>query len=198
LSFEPCLPIMIKNAIMKKVIAIVGMAGGGKSEVSRIFENHGYTRVRFGDVTDLEIKKRKLELCEASERSCRESLRQEHGMAAYAILNRPRIDAALVNSDVVADGLYSWEEYLSFKTYYGSKFYVVAVYSSPQSRYERLLRRTHRPLNNLEASSRDKSEIENLNKGGPIAMADFTILNESNLQDLHQQTDIILAWLEKI
>ena len=44
-------------------------------------------------------------------------LRKELGMAAYAILNRPRIDTALEKSNVVADGLYSWEEYLDFKNY---------------------------------------------------------------------------------
>ena len=59
------------------------------------------------------MKKRGLEICEASERFCRELLRKELGMAAYAILNQPRIDAALKTADVVADGLYSWEEYLS-------------------------------------------------------------------------------------
>jgi dephospho-CoA kinase len=183
---------------MRKVIAIVGMAGSGKSEVSRVLENHGYTRVRFGDITDIEIQKLDMELCEASERHCRELLRKEYGMAAYAILNQPRIDSALQNSNVVADGLYSWEEYLSFKAYYGRQFYVIAVYSSPQTRYNRLSRRSHRPLTNLEAGSRDKSEIENLNKGGPIAMADFTILNELGLPDLRQQTESILAKLEKV
>jgi dephospho-CoA kinase len=183
---------------MRKVVAIVGMAGSGKSEVSRIFENHGFIRVRFGDVTDDEMKKRNLEPCETSERYCREILRKEHGMAAYAILNQPRIDTALINADVVADGLYSWEEYLSFKSYYGNQFYVVAVYCSPQTRYSRLTGRADRPLKAEEASIRDKSEIENLNKGGPIAMADFTLVNESSLGRLKQQTETLITRLEKI
>jgi dephospho-CoA kinase len=182
---------------MRKVVAIVGMAGSGKSEVARVFEDHGYTRIRFGDITDGEMKKRGMEICEANERFCRELLRKELGMAAYAIKNQPRIDAALETADVVADGLYSWEEYLSFKTYYGEKFRVVAIYSSPKSRYTRLAKRSHRPLNFTEASSRDKAEIENLNKGGPISMADFTIVNESTVQDLRQQTEVILALLSK-
>ncbi len=40
-----------------KVVAIVGMAGAGKSEVARLFEVSGFIRVRFGDVTDEEIEK---------------------------------------------------------------------------------------------------------------------------------------------
>jgi dephospho-CoA kinase len=182
---------------MNKVIAIVGMAGSGKSEVARILEERGFTRVRFGDVTDLEIKKRGLTLNESNERFCREILRKELGMAAYAILNQPRIDTALQTSNVVADGLYSWEEYLSFKSYYGQNFFVIAVYSSPQTRFARLAYRKHRPLTALEAASRDKSEIENLNKGGPISMADFTVINESSLKDLRRQTEAILDKLNK-
>ena len=94
---------------MNKVVAIVGMAGSGKSEVARIFEDHGFLRVRFGDITDEEMKRRSLARNEANERYCRELLRKELGMAAYAILNQPRIDAALKKASVVADGLYSWK-----------------------------------------------------------------------------------------
>lgn len=183
---------------MRKVVAIVGMAGSGKSEAARVFEKHGFVRVRFGDITDEEIKKRNLVINEENERFCRELLRKEYGMAAYAGLNRPRIDAALKNNDVVADGLYSWEEYLSFKDYYGSRFCVLAVYSSPSTRYSRLSHRSYRPLTIVEAASRDQAEIENLNKGGPIAMADFTVFNEASIEDLRQQTESVLSRLKDI
>ena len=178
---------------MRKIVAIVGMAGSGKSEVAKVFQDAGFVRVRFGDITDEEMKKRSLERNEANERHCRELLRKEMGMAAYAILNRPRIDTALEKSDVVADGLYSWEEYLDYKKYYGDWFYVVAVCSPPRARYARLAARPERPLTAEEASSRDKSEIENLNKGGPIAMADYVIPNEHNLDYLLLQSRIVIA-----
>jgi dephospho-CoA kinase len=183
---------------MRKVVAIVGMAGSGKSEVARCFEKKGYVRVRFGDFTDIEIKKRKLPDGEASERYCRELLRKELGMAAYAILVRPAIDAALVKADVVADGLYSWEEYLSFKSYYADRFFVVAVYASPSCRYARLATRGVRPLTCEEAASRDKAEIENINKGGPIAMADYTLVNEQLLDQLKAQCGDVMDRLNKV
>ena len=173
------------------------MAGSGKSEAARVFENNGYLRVRFGDITDIEMKKRNMEVCEASERFCRETLRKEWGMAAYAILNQPRINAALEKANVVADGLYSWEEYLSFKSHYGSRFYVLAIYSSPKTRHARLAERKHRPLTPEEASSRDQGEIEYLNKGGPISLADFTIVNESTVEELRKQTENILEHLDQ-
>jgi dephospho-CoA kinase len=181
-----------------KVIAIVGMAGSGKSEAAKVFEEHGYLRVRFGDATDGEMKKRGLSICEANERLCREDLRRELGMAAYAIINRPRIDEALKSANVVADGLYSWEEYLSLKEYYGGRFAVLAVYASPTSRYNRLAARPVRPLNSAEAASRDRAEIENLNKGGPIVMADYTVTNEGDIEDLRRQTETLLLLFEKV
>jgi dephospho-CoA kinase len=183
---------------MRKVVAIVGMAGSGKSEVARVFEAKGYSRVRFGDITDIELKKNNLEINEANERQFRELIRKKYGMAAYAILNQPRIDECLKTTDVVADGLYSWEEYLSFKSYYPGSFFVVAVVSCPKTRYIRLGARSVRPLTVEEAVSRDKSEIENLNKGGPISMADYTIMNEANLEYLKLQTELVITKLNRL
>jgi dephospho-CoA kinase len=176
-----------------KVVAIVGMAGAGKSEVSRVFEDNGFIRVRFGDVTDEEIKKRGLELNENNERYIRELLRKEHGMSAYARLNLPRIDSALKHSDVVIDGLYSWEEYTFLKTYYGKDFYVVAVWASPPTRYAWLGSRLDRKLTPEEAAGRDWAEVENTNKGGPIAMADFALINESSLENLKKEVERIIS-----
>ena len=78
-----------------KIVSIVGMAGSGKSEVAKILERNGFLRIRFGDITDAEIRKRGLESNEANERYIREQLRKEHGMAAYAELSLPGIDLLL-------------------------------------------------------------------------------------------------------
>lgn len=180
-----------------KVVSIVGMAGAGKSEVAGIFEEKGFTRIRFGDVTDEEVSKQGLELNEENERCVRERLRKEHGMSAYARLNLAKIDSARKQSSVVIDGLYSWEEYTFLKARYGEDFYLVAVWASPMTRYARLADRSHRHLTREEAASRDKAEVENINKGGPIAMADFTIINESPLEDLRKETKKIIAGFKK-
>ncbi|HEY79324.1 MAG TPA: AAA family ATPase [Dehalococcoidia bacterium] len=178
------------------VVSIVGMAGAGKSEVAGVFEENGFTRIRFGDITDQEIEKRGLEPGEESERYVRELLRREQGMAAYARLNRPHIDSALKDSDVVVDGLYSWEEYTLLKDCYGDGLSVVAVWASPRTRYARLVARASRRLTDSEAANRDRAEIENVNKGGPIAMADYTIINESSIEKLRAATERIIARLD--
>jgi len=179
-----------------KVVAIVGMAGAGKSEVARVFEEHGFKRVRFGDITDEELKKKGLESNEENERRIREELRKKYGMAAYAKLSSRRIDRLLKSSNVVVDGLYSWEEYTLLRERYGEKLSVLAVWASPATRHARLAHRAKRALTLKEAASRDRSEIENINKGGPIAMADFAILNENSLEALEKETEQVLSILK--
>ena len=98
-----------------KVVSIVGMAGSGKSEVARVFERAGFARIRFGDITDEEVRRRGLDLNEKNERLVRQQLREEHGMAAYAKLSLPKIDRILESGSAVVDGLYSWEEYILMK-----------------------------------------------------------------------------------
>jgi len=178
-----------------KVVSIVGMAGSGKSEVATVFEKGGFAKVRFGDITDEEVRRRGLDLNEKNERLVRQQLRTEHGMAAYAKLSLPKIDRLLESGNAVVDGLYSWEEYTLMNNRYGERFAVVAVWASPKTRHQRLAKRPIRPLTREEAASRDMAEIEGHNKGGPIAMADFTIINESSLEALEREARKALAAL---
>ena len=180
---------------MNKIVCIAGLCGAGKSLVSDFFVNNNFQYVRFGQLTMDELKKRNLEVNEANERMIREELRKIHGMAAYAILNLPKFDELMKTGNVIADGMYSFEEYKVLKEHFGDNLVVIAVYAPPKIRYERLENRKmdgdvnirNRPLTKEEAKSRDFSEIENLNKGGPIAMADFTVLNNKDINYLNQQ-----------
>jgi dephospho-CoA kinase len=95
---------------------------------------------------------------------------------------------------LVIDGLYSWEEYVYLlEKFKGLK--IVYVFASPAIRYERLMKRSVRPLTVDEARVRDFSEIEKLNKSGPIAMADFVIENNLTLGEFHQKIDELVKAL---
>jgi dephospho-CoA kinase len=174
------------------VAAIVGMAGAGKSEVSSFLASRGFHCIHFGDITLDELARRGVPVNEANERLVREELRRVHGMAAYAWLNLARIDAAVQSGAVVVDGLYSWEEYLVLKEHYGDRLLIVAVTASPATRARRLATRPVRPLTAEDVASRDRAEIEKINKGGPIAIADITLVNEGSLQDLLTQCERVL------
>lgn len=188
---------------MSKLICLVGMCGSGKSEVADyLMQKRKFGFLRFGQLVLDEVKKISDKPNEALEKKIREDFRAKHGMAAMAILNIPRFDQLLKTGDTIGDGLYSWEEYLVLKEKYGENFYVIAVYAPPKIRYERVSDRANkhgkddklrfRNFTKEEAASRDKSEIENLHKAGPIAMADFTLINTGTIKSLHCQIDKIL------
>lgn len=179
---------------MGKIVAIVGMAGSGKSTAAEVFAKAGYERIRFGDVTMEELKRRGLPVNEENESVVRETLRIEQGMDAYAKLNEPKISAAAKKGDVVIDGLYSWQEYLFLKPRFPG-LVLLTIYASPRTRYARLSGRSVRPLSEEEASERDHAELENLNKGGPIAMSGFTIINEGTLEELQRSVSSFIRRL---
>lgn len=179
---------------MNKIIAIVGMCGSGKSIASEYYEKLGYTKIYFGGVTMDKMKEEGLEITPDNERYMRERLRKEYGMGAYAVLLLDKIEEASKTSNVVLDGLYSWDELKILKEKF-SNLIVISIVVNKKLRYSRLNSRDIRPLTNEEANKRDVTEIENLAKGGPISYADYYILNNNEidkyLSDLEEITKII-------
>lgn len=163
---------------------IVGMCGSGKSTVAEALRESGWEIVHFGSITMRELEARGLEVSEANERTVREELRETHGPAAYAKLSLPVIAKALRERPVAVDGLYSWAEYKLVKEELGDSALVFAVCADRAVRYDRLARRPVRPLTAEEARQRDYAEIEKLDKGGPIAIADRFVLNNGTEAEL--------------
>lgn len=162
---------------MNKIIAIVGMCGSGKSVASDYLESIGYKKVYFGGVTMEKLREEGLEVTPENEKFMREKLRSELGMSAYAKILLPRITEYSKTSNVVLDGLYSWDELVVLRSELGSSLKVIAIIADKNIRYERLSVRDIRSLTSIEAEKRDIAEIENLAKGGPIAFSDYFILN---------------------
>jgi dephospho-CoA kinase len=182
---------------------VVGMAGSGKSAVSeylKLKRKFGY--VRFGQIVLDKVKKLGKKPSESLERKIREELRAEHGMAAMAKLNAPKIDLLIKKSDVIADSIYSWEEYLFLKEKFTDNLIIIAVYSPPKLRYSRLENRAQnhgldpdlrfRSFSQAESKARDYAEIENLQKAGPIVMADYTLINNGTIDNLYSQLDNVI------
>ncbi len=181
---------------MNKIIGIVGMCGSGKSIASEYYEKLGYQKVYFGGLTMDVLKKEGLEINPVNEKKIRERLREEYGMGAFALLLLPKIEEYAKTSNVVLDGLYSWDELKILKEKFQDQLVVIAIVVDKNNRYERLGVRTVRPFNKEEAKTRDINEIENLAKAGPIAFADYYILNNGELDEytfqLEKITDKIL------
>lgn len=181
----------------KIILAVVGLAGAGKSDVTEYLINKMKSpKVYFGDATFDEMKRLGLEINEINERKTREDIRKNLGMGAYAILNLPKIKELFKDGSVVIESLYSWEEYLEMKKEFGDSFKVLAIYSSPETRIVRMANRPIRPLKRDEMISRDYSQIENLHQAGPIARADWTIVNEGTKEELQRELDKIIEKLK--
>jgi dephospho-CoA kinase len=183
----------VSNGVPNKLLAIVGLAGAGKTESTEyVIKKTGWPKVYLGQAVIDEVKNRGQELGEAAERAVREEMRQRHGMAAMAVVNLPKIRELYRTSNVIIESLYSWEEYKKFKEEYGENFKVLAIYSSFPTRVRRMNKRPFRPLSEAELKSRDYAQIENLHQAGPIARSDWTIVNEGSLEKLFLSIDRVL------
>jgi dephospho-CoA kinase len=172
---------------LNKIIAVIGMCGSGKSEAVKFFVEHGYKRVYFGGVVINEVKRLGLEVNEYNERQTRENLRKEFGMGAMAIKSLPVIEEFINQSNVVIESLYSWDEFKIVKEKFGDSFKLLAIYTTKEIRYRRLGMRAIRPLTPIEAKSRDISELENLDKGGPIAFTDYIVINDGPMEEMNNK-----------
>lgn len=180
---------------MNKAVAVVGMCGSGKSVVADFFAQLGWERVYFGGVTVSQLKKEGIEVNEANERAMREGLRARYGMGAFAEILKDEICQKLKKGNVVLDGLYSWSEYKILHDLLSDNLILLAVVTNSGIRKERLATREIRPLTAEQVDSRDFAEIENLEKGGPIAKADYYIINNGNCEQLAAQLKDFLGTL---
>lgn len=180
-----------------KIVAVVGMCGAGKSVATNQFVKKGWTRIYFGDVTMNEVRARGLEITEANERLVREDLRKSGDLAIYAKKIEPSIREALKTNNVVLESLYAWSEYKYLKDIYQDDLQVVAIVTDRQTRVDRLKNRDFRPLTEPEVKSRDHSQIEKLEQGGPIAIADHFITNNACKRSLIKKVNEYIKSYEK-
>lgn len=170
------------------------MPGAGKSSCVGHLEAKDIPSVYFGGVVVDEVKRRNGGITTPElEKEVREEFRAKDGMAAIALRIVPKIDKLLeAHTRVVADGLYGWTEYKVIKEHYGDKALVIAITAPRAVRHERLSHRPERPLTPEQAAQRDYAEIENIEKGGPIANADYTINNDKDPLQMLSELDHIL------
>ena len=185
---------------MGKLIAVVGMSGSGKAGVTDYLEEKGWTKLYFGGITYKLMKEAGIErdIDGKNEKEFREKLRAEYGPECYAKFLEDDIRNALdKGDDVVLDDLYSYYEY----NYLIERFLnlkLICVVADKNIRYERVAKRPDRPFDREAIIYRDKSEIENLAKGGPIAYADYYILNNDSFEEFYIGLKKILKNIEGV
>lgn len=177
-----------------KIIAFVGLAGAGKSVAVDYVTEKGYPKVYFGGVILDALTEAGLEHTQENEKRFREEVRAREGndFVAQRIIAQIHNLIAAGQHRIVADGLYSWTEYKVLKHEFPGELELVAIVAPKRLRHHRLLTRPVRPLTQAESDQRDWAEIEGIEKGGPIAIADHFIINDGTMEQLHEQVDKVL------
>lgn len=180
----------------KKVIALVGMPGSGKGTCTDyLHETYGWPLIHFGNMVYEEVQRRGRHNVH-DEAYVREDMRKVDGPAVLAKHVARKIDEffAAENTTVVLDGLYSWSEFKFLEEKYGQDLLVIATTAPKSVRRQRVLSRkdSHRKYTLDQLITREIAELENLEKGAPIAYADYTIANTGTQEKLLQDLKNIL------
>ena len=183
-----------------KILALVGMSGSGKSVAVDYLTDKGYPKVYFGGMIYKEMAKRGIERSEdgETEKAFREMIRETEGKD-WVVKQVIAEAKDLINAGqkrIILDGVYSWTEYKALKHEFPTCLTFIGVVVDKKLRYDRVAMRPDRPFDITAIRERDRSEIENLEKGGPIAAADYYILNNGTIDDMKKRLDEILKEIE--
>lgn len=173
---------------LKRIVAITGMPGSGKSEVVSILSER-FPTIRMGDIVWEYTERKGLPLDPENVGEVADRERKIYGPDIWAMRTIERIN--LMGGDVIViDGLRSASELEAFKRVFGQDFILVAVHASPMTRYRRLSERGRRD-DWSDTSKTIERDIRELSWGlsVSIALADRMIVNEGTLEDLRDQVD---------
>ncbi|MCR6691611.1 MAG: AAA family ATPase [archaeon YNP-LCB-003-016] len=168
------------------IICLTGMPGSGKTTISEIVKEMGIPVIVMGDVVREEARIRGIEPTPKNLGKLMIELREK--MGANVIAKRCVDKIKELNSKIVlVEGVRSLEEVEEFRKVGDVK--IVAVHSSPKTRYERLSRRgrSDDPKSWEEFGERDLRELD-VGIGRVISLADEMIINEGTLEDLKKNT----------
>jgi dephospho-CoA kinase len=170
------------------VIGIVGLPASGKTEIAKVAMGMNAAYVRMGDAVWAEVKRRGLELNEANVGMVANELRQKEGLEAIAKRCVPLIEErGKGRRAVIVDGVRGMAEVEEFRKAFGARFRLLAVWASERTRYSRTAARERADdVKSLEAfREKDVRELS-WGLGEALALADFLIINEGTLAELHQ------------
>jgi dephospho-CoA kinase len=179
----------------KLVVGLAGMPGSGKSLVVETAMEQGFAVVVMGDVVRNETRKRGLELNPQNIGRVMLELRATGGASVIADKCISEIEQAS-GGKVIVDGLRSLSEADVFRARF-PRFSLVAVHSSPETRFSRLFRRRRSddPDGWEVFRERDLREL-GVGLGGAIAMAEYLVVNERSREDAKAEVRDILRRVE--
>ena len=174
-----------------KLIVTVGMPGSGKDELVTVAQSMGLATLKMGDLVRDETRRRGLAVTNQNVARIASEERDKHGPGIWAQRAVPK----LIETRMLVDGCRSDSEVTVFRHNFGDLF-VLAIYSSPETRYERMTQRSRADDggNLQEFFDRDRRELK-WGIGNAFTLADGMLVNEGPLDEFRRSAR---AMLERI
>ncbi len=164
-----------------KTLIITGLPGSGKEELLAVAREMDIPFLRMGDIVrEHHAKSRSKKGLTVGEFADAE--RKKKGADIWAKLAMEKMSGDIF----LVDGCRSIDEVDAFRTL-SDDVYIIAIHSSPETRYERLVKRGREdaPREWVEFADRDSREMS-WGVAEVIALADVMFVNESDLDVFHK------------
>ena len=174
---------------MKKIVAVAGFSGSGKTSACWALHNHfNASRFYAGDIVLQAIRNLGMAAGRENEILVRKRLREEHGLGALAIQGQAQLCKTLESSDlVVYDAIFSIEEYhVVCRLNSSIETLLLGIDASYEVRCERLATRLERPLDRSQVSSRDRYERDFLGTENVINSASKLVKNDEDYKTFEE------------
>ncbi|MGI6471520.1 MAG: AAA family ATPase [Candidatus Methanomethylophilaceae archaeon] len=167
-----------------KIFIITGMPGSGKEELLTVARSMNVPFLRMGDIVRGHYSKYQSEegltIGEYADK-----IRKKKGKDVWA----KEAMKNMTGDIFLIDGCRSMDEVDSFRTL-SEDVFIIAIHSSPESRYDRLVKRGREdaPSEWVEFADRDTREMS-WGLAELIALADIMLVNESTLEAFHANVE---------
>jgi dephospho-CoA kinase len=171
------------------------MAGSGKSVVVNVAIQNGYDVVAMGDEVREEARRRNMEFTPENLGKIMLELRQTEGDTVIAKRCIPKIEKT-AKQKILIDGIRSLAEAEEFKKHF-TNFKLIAVHSSPETRFKRLYNRQRSDDSKDWRTFRERDLRElSVGLGNAIAMSEYMIVNEGEFETAKKKAKEVLKTVE--
>ena len=173
------------------------MPGSGKTVFTRVARELGLPVVVMGDIVREEVERRGMKPTPESFGKVMLDLRRRHGKGVIAIRCIPRILESQ-SRVVIVDGVRSMEEVEEFRKAF-PEFVLVAVHSSPKTRFRRIYARGRRDDSRAWRGFKRRDDRElRVGIGSAIASAELMLVNEGSLERFEEEVKQVLRRLGEV
>ena len=179
---------------VSQVVAICGMPGSGKGEFAKIVARHDIPVRSMGDMVRAEVESRGMIGNPAVYGEVAADLRAKYGEDVLAVRLADEVSSLLEEYPIVIiEGMRGTAEHEIFRTRWSPNFSSVAIVADQEIRFTRTQSRGRQ-----EDGDRHHFQIRENREAGwglleLIEDADYTITNESSLQDLVHSAEMWLS-----